>query len=110
MSDIIYRYFVFLKKNINTKTKNSYKYVRDHSDQNILNFNNNLTNINWSFILTQSDIHISFKNCISTLTNSYNIYCPLKKVKIKSGVFDKPWLTPSIIKCICKKNKMYKNL
>ena len=33
----------------------------DHSDQNILNFNNNLTNINWSFILTQSDIHISFK-------------------------------------------------
>ena len=70
----------------------------DHSDQNILNFNNNLTNINCSFILTQSDIHISFKNLISTLTNSYNICCPLKKVKIKSGVFDKTWLTPSIIK------------
>ena len=32
--------------NINTKAKNSYKYVRDHSDKNILNFNNNLTNIN----------------------------------------------------------------
>ena len=46
----------------------------------------NLTNINWSFILTQSDIHISFKNFISTLTNSYNICCPLKKVKIKSAV------------------------
>ena len=90
------------------KTKNSYKYIRDHSDQTILNFNNNPTNINWSFILTLSDIHISFKNFISTLTNSYNIYCPLKKVKIKSGVFDKPWLTPSILKCIGKKNKMYK--
>ena len=51
----------------------------DHSDHNILNFNNNLTNINCSFILTQSDIHISFKNLISTLTNSYNICCPLKK-------------------------------
>ena len=56
-----------------------------------------------------TDIHISFKNFISTLTNSYNICCPLKKVKIKSGVFDKPWLTPYIIKCIGKKNKMYKN-
>ena len=100
--------FCIFKKNINIKTKNSYKYIRDHSDQNILNFNNNLTNINWSFILTQSDIHISFKNVISTLTNSYNIYCPLKKVKIKSGVFYKPWLTPSILKCIGKKNKMYK--
>ena len=32
----------------------------------------------------------------------------IKKVKIKSGVFDKPWLTPSILKCIGKKNKMYK--
>ena len=80
----------------------------DNSVQNILNFNNNLTNINWSFILTQSDIHTYFTNFISTLTNAYNICCPLKKVKIKSGVFDKPWLTPSIIKCIGKKNKMYK--
>ena len=30
-------------------------------------------------------------------------------IKIKSGVFDEPWLTPSIIKYIGKKNKMYTN-
>ena len=44
--------------------KHPYKYVRDHSYQNILNFNYNLTNINWSFILTQSDIHIYILNII----------------------------------------------
>ena len=53
--------FYIQNKNINTKTKKSYNYVRDHSDQKKINFNNNLTYINWSFILTQSDIHISFK-------------------------------------------------
>ena len=62
-------------------------YKRFYMNQsNIYIYIYNLTNINWSFILTQSDIHISFKNCISTLTNSYNICCPLKKVKIKSSV------------------------
>ena len=32
----------------------------------------------------------------------------IKKSKNKNVFFDKPWLTPSIIKYISKKNKMYK--
>ena len=31
----------------------------------------------------------------------------IKKSKIKFGVYDKPWLNPSIIMCIGKKYKMY---
>ena len=85
-----------------------FKYIRNHSQNNILKLNLSLQKIDRTDIYSCSNINIDFNHFINIFTKFYNICCPLKKIKNKRYINNKPWITKSLLKCIHKKNKLYK--
>ena len=85
-----------------------FKYIRNHSQNNILKLNLSLQKVDWTDIYSCSNINIAFNHFIKIFTKFYNICCPLKKIKNKRYINNKPWITKSLLKCIHKKNKLYK--
>ena len=86
-----------------------FKYIRNHSQNNILKLNLSLQKVDWTDIYSCSNINIAFNHFIKIFTKFYNICCPLKKIKNKRYINNKPWITKSLLKCIHKKNKLQKN-
>ena len=55
------------------------------------------------------DLELLYDKLINDLVELFNLNCPIIKVKEKNKN-NKPWLYNSLIKCINKKNKMYKKM
>jgi len=81
---------------------------RIYSAANIENFRNKLNEVNWSRVLdaqTTNDKYTYFVDIIDCLINS----CfPLTTIKINPIRDSKPWITPTILNSVKKKNTMYK--
>ena len=86
-----------------------YKFIRKINDKSILKFRESISKYDWDYIYSNNDINSIFNYFIDNLIKLYNIHCPMIKVKEKSKN-NKPWLYFSLIKCINKKNSMYKKL
>ena len=86
-----------------------YKFIRKINDKSILKFRESISKYDWDYIYSNNDINSIFNYFIDNLIQLYNLHCPMIKVKEKSK-HNKPWLYFSLIKCINKKNRMYKKL
>ena len=81
MSTCQYLYYV----NINLKKTNSttFRNVRSLKEDNVLKFMESLKQEQWESVLRSDDVNIAYANFINTFNILYNLYCPVKKVKIK---------------------------
>ena len=91
-----------------TSLRYTFEKRRIYSAANIEKFRNKLNDVNWSTVLdaqTTNDKYTHFVDIIDGLTNS----CfPLTTIKINPIRDSKPWITPTILNSVKKKNTMYK--
>ena len=92
-----------------SKAKKLFK--RSFSDTNLHNFNESLSNIDWSKLLNQKDPNESYNGFINEYSKLFQSCFPLKAIKGKNmNKFRSPWLTPGLLKSINRKNRLYKRL
>ena len=108
ISDHLYIFSMFDLLNNKTNDTPIFKYIRNHSQNNFFKLNLSLQKVDWTDFYSCSNINIAFNHFIKFFTKFYNICCPLKKIKNKRYINNKPWITKSLLKCIHKKNKLYK--
>ena len=105
MTTCQYLYYV----NINLKTNNSktFRNVRSLKEDNVLMFMDNLKQGQWESVLRSDDVNIAYANFINTFNTLYNLYCPVKKVKIEDTCRKKHWLSYGLKNACRKKNHLY---
>ena len=92
-----------LKKN-NSKT---FRNVRSLKDDNALMFMESLKQEQWESVLRSDDFNIAYANFINAFNTLYNLYCPVKRVKIKDTC-RKNWLSNGLKNACRKKNHLYR--
>ena len=100
--------FVLLSIEINT-TKKKIQF-RDHSETNIHNMIDKLTNFKLFFpLLTATlDLNSKFNLFHDELNRIYKTCCPIKTKEISANRLKKPWLTNQLLADIQKKYDLYK--
>ena len=74
---------------------------------NIKGFKNSISLVDWDFISQDKDPENA--NFLNKIKGLYNIYCPMKTIRVSNRKTPrKPWVTPGILKLIKTKDKMYK--
>ena len=96
-------------KGIVKVSTNEYKWSRDISRNNMQNFKEDLTNVDWNRVYECNNCNEAFNEFMYTVKSLFDKNCPVKKIKVKSRDDVPPWLTKSIIKSCRKKYKLYKN-
>ena len=92
-----------------TKNKSKvYKHVRKITDEAIRAINDHLKDVNWNTIYNETDVNTEYSQFLYVVKESYDKYCPRKKIRIDNKTRDKPWLTKNLIKCCKKKFILYK--
>src|SRR6267154_267671 len=82
--------------------------IRIFSATNKATFLNELHKCDWaSLVYNQTDVDAAYRNFNSTLHSKYEVSFPLTRLSRKRSK-DKKWVTPDIIKCINRKNSLYK--
>ena len=76
-------------------------------ENNIDNFQDYLLNYDWKYVYDNIDLNILFEKFIHDIENIFNESCPIIKVKYNNKK-NKPWIYYGLIKCIKKKNKLFK--
>ena len=88
--------------------RNSHKYVRCMSENNLLNFNSDLQNQDWSIVYDAGSANEAYENFIVEVQKLYEVHFPYKKITCKKNN-KKPWMTKGLIKCCRRKNNLYKS-
>ena len=83
-------------------------YTRKISNENIAALLGELYRIDWTFLNNLQDIEQMYDTFLSVITIAYNKCLPLVPNKSKRLKIRKPWINKSLIRCIQKKNKLYK--
>ena len=99
--------FCLSSKSQSSQTMNKYITFRDKSAKHMQDFKSALENTNWGL----SDINDSdemYNSFLNKYVSIYNACFPLKRVKARKCVIEKPWLTRSLLKSIKRKNILYK--
>ena len=91
------------------KNKLKYKYIRQINDTTINNLKDSIIKHNWDYIYTDNTIDYIFNKFNVDLIRLYNDKCPIIQIKDNTKI-KKPWIYSSLIKCINKKNKLYRNI
>ena len=81
--------------------------VRQLKDQNIQYFRSELGKVNWEVECSGKDVHQSYRNVISKF--DYRFPKSTKKVNQHKNKMRSPWLSNILLKCIRRKNRLYKN-
>jgi hypothetical protein len=102
--------FVSLKgRRFQNSTRSINKKTRQFKPNNIRGFKNELTSVNWDFVINNDNPETSYSKFIDKTTELLDIHCPLKSIKVsKRKLARKPWITRGIIKSIRTKDKLYK--
>ena len=83
--------------------------IRTFNDDNLLKFNENLSNSKWSSFRNMEDPNKAYNDFMEKYSRIYNTCFPLKVLKGKQvSKFFCPWLSPGILKSVNKKNRLYK--
>ena len=77
--------------------------IRDNSEKNLSNFNDQLKAIDWSFLGESSDQNSSYNSFLKVFSDTYDKCCPLKMIKRKRYLSNKPWLSKGLLKSIRSK-------
>ena len=83
-----------------------HNYSRKVTDESIRLLNEKLTITDWSEVFNTYDTTAAYDVFIAKLTMLYEKIFPLTKTKKKK--YRKPWITPSLLRSINKKHKLYK--
>ena len=79
-------------------------------DQNIHYFKSELSKVNWEVKCSGKDVNHSYGNFITKFDYLFDKCCPksTKKVNQHKDKIKSPWLSYSLLKCIRRKNRLYK--
>ena len=85
------------------------KYFRRHSDDNLRHFNNDLISADCSSVFGSNDANESYNIFLKTFTSLYDKNVPLIKMKpcYRKSPSRSPWITPALLKSINRKNRLY---
>ena len=81
---------------------------RQLSDTNITNLHSMLAVQNWDDIVTCLDVNQAYEMFLNKFLLVYNECCPVRQVKLKQIVKQKPWMTRGLINACKKKNSLYR--
>lgn len=99
---------IFLIINLTIPPLNhNYFKTRVFNQNNIKNFVDSLNSMDWTSVYMDNDPDSSYNTFHVNYTKLYNENFPFKNLK-RSHQPKKPWITPSIIRSIAKKNQLYK--
>ena len=83
---------------------------RIYSEENMDKFKNHIREIDWSPVYNAIGTDSKFDVFSQVISELHDMYFPLKTVRImKPKNLIKPWITPSILNSIKKKNNLYKH-
>jgi hypothetical protein len=88
--------------------KNDTITVREKKEHNLNKFKEKLSAVNWLELEGFHDPNQSYQTFHSKFTQIYNTSFPIKQIKQKHHLANKPWLSKGISKSIKRKNKLYK--
>ena len=81
----------------------------NYNQENSVRFLATLEETNWSSLEGYDDPNNTYNSFLMKYSETYNQACfPLKKLAGKRKRINKPWLSKALIKCIKRKNKLYK--
>ena len=83
---------------------------RIFNDKNIGLFKEKLRDVNWDNVCHSDNVNVSYKFFIDKFVMLYDECIPVKNIKLndKRKVPKSPWITPSLLRCINRKNQLYK--
>ena len=100
--------FAYFSGQTLTRDRDNKAFTRRFTDENLRNFNENVSNTNWSSLLDE-DPNMAYNNFIDEYSRIYNACFPLKAIKGKLlNNRSSPWISPGLLKSINKKNRLYK--
>ena len=82
--------------------------IRSKNPENSVRFLATLEETNWSSLEGYDDPNNAYNSFLTKYSETYNACFPLKKLAGKRKRINKPWLSKALIKCIKRKNKLYK--
>ena len=84
------------------------RYVRNFSADNLNNFRDHLSQVNWPSLFDDNDPNISYNNFLNEYSRLYYNCFPMKTLKSKHSGRLAPWMTKALLVSIRKKNTLYK--
>ena len=87
---------------------NIYKYKRFYSETNMEKFKNKLIETSWTEVHKSSCTNTKYNCFMNTIDQLHNSCFPLTKIKTNLKADTKPWISPTLLNCIRKKNNLYK--
>ena len=76
------------------------------TDEKMNNFKCDLLQVDWSSLYNLFDANVSYDYFSDIFSNLYNLHFPLVELSVKKKC-RKPWITPSLLKSINQKHKLY---
>lgn len=99
-----YHDLIFLSYKIQRpKRKPKFVFLRSFKNIDIERLNLDAGKINWSSVLSATDLDIKISNFNNIIINLFDIHAPLRRIKVKH--FPAPWLTNSIKLLMSKRDK-----
>ena len=92
-----------------TMKKEQFILKRKIAEKKIDKIRTDLQNCNWQTALRSGNCEDKFKVLHSIVTTSLNKHAPEVKCKIGGKHVDTPWITKSLLKCLKKQKKLFKN-
>ena len=83
---------------------------RDYNVKNVQMFKDRLRNENWDEVCISDDVNVSYRSFVNRFVSLYDECIPKKLItKCKNSKTPKsPWITNALLKCINRKNSLYK--
>ena len=88
--------------------KNRIEQKRIYSTQNFENFRISFLQTDWSAVYDASNTNEKYSRFLGILNRIHNDCFPLMSIKINPLRESKPWISPTILNSVKKKNAMYK--
>ena len=86
------------------KSKNSFIYSRNITDEKIENFNTLLRNIEWDNVLREEHPETAFNNFLLNFNEIHELIFPIQKIRINKNIHKvEKFMTNGLLKCRAKK-------
>jgi hypothetical protein len=82
--------------------------IRDKHNNNVSKFRDKLGNTDWTGICGLNDPINSYSKFLHEFSEIFDTCFPLRRQKVCSTNFSKPWMTNGLLTSIKRKNKLYK--
>jgi len=95
------------RNNTITPTTISYRLINDRT---LYDLGNCLNDYDFDAVYSCTDSTEAINQLNAVLDEKFNYYCPVKTKIISNKVIHKPWITPHILRCIKRRDNLYRLL